>query len=326
MHLASTNALATQTNKSTHTSIELSMLSTMMPEIFPPVLTPTAGWRSRGNLQSNLTDICGLLNIAEPTNSNCKDILFQHVHYKTGKRIHLIGQHFDTLFIVNSGFLKTIVIDECGNEQVLGFPMKGDLLGIDAIHSKQHTTEVVALSDCDLILIPYKTFSALGRAYAELEHAMLGFMSRELVREQMIICMLSALGAEAKVARFLVSLGKRFSQLGYSGKVYNLRMTRLEIANYLGLAIETVSRTLSAFHELGLIVVYQRQIRIVDAESLATLRRLPPTKQHANTTAVCAPIKKVLEIKIASKLSSPIKKCLTKKSFGELKGVYMNVK
>jgi CRP/FNR family transcriptional regulator len=152
------------------------------------------------------------------------------------------------------------------------------------------------------------------------------FYSSSPLREQMIICMLSALGAEAKVARFLVSLGKRFSQLGYSGKVYNLRMTRLEIANYLGLAIETVSRTLSAFHELGLIVVYQRQIRIVDAESLATLRRLPPTKQHANTTAVCAPIKKVLEIKIASKLSSPIKKCLTKKSFGELKGVYMNVK
>ena len=289
------------------------MLNTMMPEIFPPVLTQTTGWRSRGNLQSNLNDICALLNITEPINSDCKEILFQHVHYKTGKRIHLIGQHFDTLFIVNSGFLKSIMIDECGNEQVLGFPMKGDLLGIDAIYSKQHTTEVVALTDCDLILIPYKTFSDLGRVYAELEHAMLGLMSRELVRKQMIICMLSALGAEAKVARFLVSLGKRFSQLGYSEKVYNLRMTRLEIANYLGLAIETVSRTLSAFNELGWIVVYQRQIRIVDAESLAVLRRLPTAKQQTTVTAIGAPIKKIAKIKFNPKLSTTIKKRLIKK-------------
>ncbi|MDO9194135.1 MAG: helix-turn-helix domain-containing protein, partial [Undibacterium sp.] len=103
-------------------------------------------------------------------------------------------------------------------------------------------------------------------------------------REQLIINMLSALGAEAKVARFLTMLGERFSQLGYSGKVYNLRMTRLEIASYLGLAIETVSRTLSALNDLGLIAVYQRQIAIIDAQSLATLRRLPVNKLHTDVT------------------------------------------
>ena len=314
MHLASTNLLTTQANNSTHTTTELSMLSAMVPEIFPSVLSHTAGWRARGNLQSNLSDICTLLSITEPTNSDCKEILFQHVHYKTGKRIHMIGQHFDTLFIVNSGFLKTIVIDDCGDEQVLGFPMKGDLLGIDAIYSKQHTTEVVALSDCDLILVPYKIFSTLGRTYAELEHAMLGVMSRELVREQMIICMLSALGAEAKVARFLVSLGKRFSQLGYSGNVYNLRMTRLEISNYLGLAIETVSRALSAFHELGLIVVYQRQIKIIDTQALATLRRLPAAKQPGHAAVKCASENKLNENKADPKPASPIKKYTAKRA------------
>lgn len=284
MHLTSTPLLPTQASKLTPTSTEVSMLSTMITEKKLPVLPNVTGWRLRGNLQSNLSDVCSLLNIADSANSDCKEILFQHMHYKAGKRIYMVGQQFDTLFVVNSGFLKTVVIDECGSEQVLGFPMKGDLLGTNAIHSKQHTTEVVALSDCDLILIPYKTFSNLGRAYVELEHAMLELMSRELVREQMTICMLSALGAEAKVARFLVSLGKRFRQLGYSGKVYNLRMSRLEIANYLGLAIETVSRTLSAFHELGLIVVYQRQIRIVDAASLTSLRKLPLVKKIADTT------------------------------------------
>ena len=192
----------------------------------------------------------------------------------------MIGQHFESLFIVNSGFLKTVLIDEYGNEQVLSFPMKGDLLGIDGIYTKHYTSEAVALSDCDIIILPYKTFSDLGRSYAELEQAMFSVMSRELVREQSMISMLSALSAEAKVARFLTNLGDRFGQLGYSGKVFNLRMTRHEIGSYLALTLETVSRTLSAFNELGLITVDQREIGIIDAMTLKTLRRLPPAKSR----------------------------------------------
>lgn len=312
MHFAATNLLTTQANNTMHTSTELLMLPVITPEKCAPVLSCTAGWRSRGNLQSNLSDVCGLLKIAEPIGPHCKEILFQHVQYKAGKRIYLIGQPFDTLFIVNSGFLKTIVIDDYGNEQVLGFPMKGDVLGMDSIGSQQHTTEVVALSDCDLILIPYQILSALGRANAELLHSMLGVISRELAREQKAICMLSALGAEAKVARFLLVLGKRYSQLGYSGKVYNLRMTRLEIANYLGLAIETVSRALSAFHELGWIAVCLRQIRIIDVESLTTLRRLPPTRPNASSAAISAKKITPRALKTNPKLISPIKKALLK--------------
>ena len=147
-----------------------------------------------------------------------------------------------------------------------------------------HASEAVALSDCDIILLPYKTFSALGRVYAELEQAMFSVMSRELVREQMMIGMLSALSAEAKVARFLTNLGERFSQLGYSGKTFNLRMTRHEIGSYLGLTLETVSRTLSAFNEIGLISVDQRQIGLIDTVSLKTLRRLPPAKARSKVS------------------------------------------
>ncbi|CAN5748374.1 hypothetical protein BH11PSE12_BH11PSE12_07680 [soil metagenome] len=246
-----------------------------------PVLSSEAGWRCQGNLWSNLHDVCDLLKIPSPASSNGEDALFQHVRYKAGQRIHTIGQHFENLYIVNSGFLKTVLIDEYGNEQVLSFPMKGDLLGIDGIYTQHHASESVALSDCDVVLIPYKTFSALGRTYAELEQAMFSVMSRELVREQIMISMLSALSAEAKVARFLTNLGERFSQLGYSGKVFNLRMTRHEIGSYLGLTLETVSRTLSAFNELGLITVDQRQIGIIDPVALKTLRRLAPTKSRS---------------------------------------------
>ena len=102
----------------------------------------------------------------------------------------------------------------------------------------------------------------------ELENVMYGVMSRELVREQAMIGMLGALSAEARVARFLVSLADRFAAMGYSSKLFNLRMTRHEIGSYLGLTLETVSRTLSAFNEIGLITVDQRTIGIKDAEAL----------------------------------------------------------
>ncbi|MBC3880204.1 helix-turn-helix domain-containing protein [Undibacterium sp. LX40W] len=252
-------------------------------------------WRQQGSLWSNLRQVCELLTIPAPVTADEEDTLFQHVRYKAGHRIHRIGQAFDTLYIVNSGFVKTIHIDEFGNEQVLSFPMKGDILGIDGIHKQHHASEAIALTDCDMILVPYKTFAALGRIHVELEQAMFSVMSREIVREQMMISMLSALSAEAKVARFLTNLGERFSQMGYSGRSFNLRMTRQEIGSYLGLTLETVSRTLSALNELGMISVEQREINLLDTAALKTLRRLPPAKA---------------KIKVAEKVSALVNKNL----------------
>jgi len=236
-----------------------------------------SGWHRQGKLWSNLNEICELLRIPAISNFDEEEFLFQHVQFKTGQRIHTIGQPFDTLFIVHSGFLKTVLIDEFGNEQVLSFPMKGDMFGVDGIHTKRYMSEAVALSNCDLILVPFKMFTQLGRSHIEFEHAMYTVMSRELVREQAMVSMLGALSAEARVARFLVSLSERFAEMGYSSKLFNLRMTRHEIGIYLGLTLETVSRTLSAFNEIGLISVDQRSIGIKDIDALRTLRRLPPS-------------------------------------------------
>jgi CRP/FNR family transcriptional regulator len=268
------------------------MLSTQISdtrnEVPPPGLhssSSEAGWQRQGKLWSNLKELCELLRIPAASSVNDEEFLFQHVQFKTGQRIHTIGQPFDTLYIVHSGFLKTVLIDEFGNEQVLSFPMKGDLFGVDGIHSRRYASEAVALSNCDLILLPFKKFTALGRAHVELEHAMYSVMSRELVREQGMVSMLGALSAEARVARFLVSLSDRFAEMGYSSKLFNLRMTRHEIGSYLGLTLETVSRTLSAFNEIGLITVDQRSIGIKDVDALKTLRRLPPSSSRAKQVA-----------------------------------------
>lgn len=268
------------------------MLSTPTSEIrteFPPsavhVSPHQTGWQRQGKLWSNLKELCDLLHIPAALSPADDELLFQHVQFKTGQRVHTIGQPFDTLYVVHSGFLKTVLIDEFGNEQVLSFPMKGDLFGVDGIHSRHHASEAVALSNCDLILLPFKKLTALGRTHAEFEHAMYSVMSRELVREQSMVSMLGALSAEARVARFLVLLSERYAEMGYSSKLFNLRMTRHEIGSYLGLTLETVSRTLSAFNEIGLISVDQRSIGIKDLDSLKTLRRLPPSSSRAKQLA-----------------------------------------
>jgi CRP/FNR family transcriptional regulator, anaerobic regulatory protein len=244
-------------------------------------VVPTA--HRQAKLWSNLKEVCDLVRI--PTAVTNDDFHFQHVQFKAGQRIHTIGQPFDMLYIVYSGFLKTVMIDEFGNEQVLGFPMKGDMFGVDGIHGRVYTTETVALTNCDVILVPFRTFSSLGRTYPELESAIYAVVSRELLREQAMISHLGSLSAEARVARFLVYLSERFAEMGYSGKQFNLRMTRHEIGNYLGLTLETVSRTLSAFNAIGLISVDQRAIVIHDAQTLKTMRRLTPAHVRAKVEA-----------------------------------------
>jgi CRP/FNR family transcriptional regulator len=245
-----------------------------------------AGRQRAGHLWSSLADVCNLLQIAPGSASADRDIVFQHVQFKAGQRIFTIGQPFDMLYIVNSGFLKTVLLDDAGNEQVLGFPMKGDLLGTDGIHQKKYASEAVALTSCDIVMVPFKILTSLSRRYPEMEMALYSAISRELVREQVMLNMLGSLSAEARVARFLMSLSERFSAMGYSGKEFNLRMTRQDIGSYLGLTLETVSRTMSAFDRMGFIAVDGRAVVLKEPQTLRTLRRLPPSKAKAKKIAV----------------------------------------
>jgi CRP/FNR family transcriptional regulator len=244
--------------------------------------------QSQAKLWSTLKEVCDLLRIPVSQSMAEEKTAFQHMQFRAGQRIHTIGQQFDTLYIVYSGFLKTVMIDDAGGEQILGFPMKGDLFGVDGIHAKQYTAETVALSNCDIILVPFKTFTALGKIHSDLDTAVYGVMSRELVREHAMISMLGSLSAEARVARFLAFLSERYGQMGYSKTQFNLRMNRQEIGSYLGLTLETVSRTFSALNTIGLITTDQRSVVINDINALKTLRRLPLAKVRAKQQAAKA--------------------------------------
>lgn len=227
----------------------------------------------------NLKDVCQLLSI--PSCDVDSDLQFQRRRIKTGQWAFGTGEKFDAVYIVYSGFLKNVLVDEAGNEQILGFPMKGDVLGVDGLHGDCYASQAVAITDCELVVIPFRELSHLGHEYGMLENWLYRAISRELVREHAVIGLLGTLGAEARVARFLVSLSSRFAALGYSSTEFNLRMTRQEIGSYLGLTLETVSRSLSALDDAGLIGVHQRAVVLKDIDALRTLQRLPATKPRA---------------------------------------------
>ncbi len=262
-------------------SILVNPISQLLREEAAPACS---NWNSQNKLWSTLAEIGEFLHVPATQAMVRENVMFQHIYFKAGQRIHTLGQAFDSLFLVNSGFIKTVLFDEFGNEQVLNFPMKGDVLGIDSIHTGQHISEAIALSDCDIILLPFKAITTLSHTHDQLAHAMFGLMSKELARQQMRLSIHGAASAEARVAKFLLSLSERFFLMGYSKSTFNLRMTRNDIGSYLGLTLETVSRTLSAINELGLISVSQRRICINDAEALKNLRKLPSNKLKTKLT------------------------------------------
>lgn len=237
-----------------------------------------------GRHSSSFTELCELLRIADQLEHDGEETRFGHLQVHTGQRVHLIGQVCDRLYAVQAGFLKTAAIDEQGKEQIMSFPMRGDLIGVDGLASSRHTLEAVALSDCELIVVPLSTLSALGRAHAGLHIAVCSVMARGLARNQLVIGMRAGLNAHARMARFLLYLAERHAASGYSANSFTLRMQRADIANYLSMAMETVSRTLSTLAARGLIGINRRTVWIKAPAALRTLKHLPraqPEKKRA---------------------------------------------
>lgn len=246
--------------------------------------TPAAGGSSPKShpvkLWSTLNDVFELLRIERPRCVRGDLCRFQHMQFRPRQRIHTIGEPFDTLYVVNGGFLKTVTLDEFGHELVLGFPMKGELIGVESVHRKFYSTEAVALSNCDVILIPFTVFLSLGQDHPALAPSLFAMMSRAIEHEHTTVNLLGALTSEARLARFLVWMSRRFAEMGYSSTEFKLHMTREEIGLYLGSTLETVSRAFSALGSSGLISVKQRSVIIHDLEGLRMLRRLTPARMR----------------------------------------------
>ncbi len=172
---------------------------------------------------------------------------------------------------MRSGFFKTRVATSDGRDQIAGFHMAGELLGVDGIGTGTHACDAVALEDGEYCVIPYERLEELSRRFEPLQQHFHRVMSREIVRDQGVMLLLGSMRAEERVAGLLVNLSQRFAARGYSPTEFVLRMTRAEIGSYLGIKLETVSRILTRFQQRGLLEVHQRQVRIADPAGLGKL-------------------------------------------------------
>ena len=238
------------------------------------------------NPGSSLAELCHLLRIPAPLEDCPGEPAFLHRRVKANAHLVCAGEAFDSLFVLANGFMKASLIGTCGSEQVTAFPVKGDLLGVDALSIDRHVTGIVALTDCEVVILPMSRIAQLGHDHPGLARSLLRLIAGELVREQAMVATLSMPSAEARVAHFLIEQGQRMKALGYSAREFVLRMTRRDIGSYLSLQLETVSRTFSAMARAGLIDVERRSVRLVDFEGLCALDSFAHGERSARASTV----------------------------------------
>ena len=188
-----------------------------------------------------------------------------------GDNLFRNGEKFNALYAIRTGFFKTCVSSEDGRDQVTGFQMAGEIIGLDGIVSDHHTCDAIALEDAEVCVMTFDRIEELSREINALQRHVHKIMSREIVREHGVMLLLGSMRAEERLAAFLLNLVQRLHARGFSQSELVLRMTREEIGSYLGLKLETVSRTFSKFAEEGTIEVKQRHVRILNTDALKLL-------------------------------------------------------
>ena len=185
-----------------------------------------------------------------------------------GESLYRSGDTFDNLYAVRSGSLKTTMAHRDGREQVTGLRLAGAALGLDGISDDKHACSATALEDSTVCIVPYVALKQLCREVGSMQERLHKLMGEQIVREAAQMMVLGSLSADERVAAFLLDVSERNAQRGYSSAEFNLRMTREDMGSYLGMTLETVSRTLSRFQKRGLIDTQGKFIRIVDIEGL----------------------------------------------------------
>jgi len=185
--------------------------------------------------------------------------------------LYRAGQPLGSLYVAREGAFKTVAIDAEGEQQVVGFHLPGELMGLDAMGSGKHACEAEALSPASVCEIPLNQLESICRQIPGLQHQLLRIIGQGINRDQAHIEMLGRRNAQERMAIFLHQLSERYRQLGRSGERFMIPMSREDIGSYLGLVIETVSRTLSKMQEDGLIEVNGREVIIRDLGTLHVL-------------------------------------------------------
>lgn len=201
---------------------------------------------------------------------------------QAGETIYRQGAPLTSLYIVKTGSVKTYFSAVDGVEQPVGFHFAGDLIGIDAIAHGEHGCSAVALEYTSICELPYAEFETLCQQMPQLLARLLGEIGHKLALQHELHLLLSQRSAERRVAIFLLDTGRRRAQRGFPPDELELSMSRYDIANYLGVAAETVSRTLTRFQREGLLRVDRKHLAILDRAKLLELadESLPPAERR----------------------------------------------
>ena len=216
----------------------------------------------------NLRELCMPVGLDTNDMQKLDSIVATRKHVKQGQMLFSNGDPFTSLYAIRTGFFKTCISNEDGREQVTGFQMAGEIIGLDGIVTDQHSCNAVALEDSEICVMPFANVEDLSREFPVLQRHVHKVMSREIVRENGMMMMLGNMRAEERLAAFLLNLVQRLHARGFSQSEMILRMTREEIGSYLGLKLETISRTFSKLSEDGIIEVKQRHVKILAPDEL----------------------------------------------------------
>lgn len=220
---------------------------------------------------------CSLRELCLPVGLDANDMKLvdatvrRRTRLRKGETLYRAGQPFSALYAIRLGTLKTTVLSEDGRNQVAGYHLQGDLVGLDGLGTERHGCEAVALEDSEVCAIPFCELEELARSVPALQRNLHQLLAREISRDHGVMLVLGSMRAEERLASFLLNLSRRYQLRGYSSTEFVLRMTREEIGSYLGLKLETVSRIFSKFQEEGFISVQQKHIRILNVDGLKAL-------------------------------------------------------
>jgi len=216
----------------------------------------------------SLYQLCLPLGLQEGDIDRLESIIKRRKVVEKGSYLYHSGDKLKSLYAVRSGSFKSYVPVAESAEQIIGFHLPGELMGMDGIHGEQHKSYSKALETSSVCEIPFDKLETLSLEVPGLSHHLMSLMSEELQHEQCHVTQLAKMTAEARLANFVLEMSKRHSDRGHSATEFNLSMSRNDIANMLGLAVETVSRLFSHFQEQGILQVERKHILISNMQSL----------------------------------------------------------
>lgn len=207
------------------------------------------------------------LNRAESQKSHAN----RTIAYRKNNHLFRQGDGLDSLYFLRSGSAKSIVCTTEGIERIVGFHFAGDIVGFDGIMSKRHQSTTVALETAGVCRIPFARLKNESIGNADFWDEVLSSIGAAVAEKQNYALLLGQKSVHARFAAFLCQLSSKYASRGCSGEEFNLSMSRQDIANYLSMAVETLSRLISEFQQRGLIKVERRFVRIIDVPSLRTI-------------------------------------------------------